>query len=81
MSPAAIAVVENPQYLPSPGQQAPDFFPQAFDNLYYWNHELNSSRNEEDPNPGPNGFTTPTAENPEYLGLDGTIMRPPNVTA
>ncbi|XP_018419100.1 PREDICTED: receptor tyrosine-protein kinase erbB-2 [Nanorana parkeri] len=80
MSPATIAAVENPDYLPSPGLQAPNFFPQAFDNLYYWNHELNA-RSEQDPNPGPNGFTTPTAENPEYLGLDGAIMRPRDVTA
>lgn len=81
MSPASFSAVENPDYLPPPGLHAPNFFPQAFDNLYYWNHELNSSRGEQDPNPGPNGFTTPTAENPEYLGLDDMIMRPRDVTA
>ncbi|KAM9296240.1 receptor tyrosine-protein kinase erbB-2 [Gastrophryne carolinensis] len=71
--------VENPDYLPPPGLHVPNSFPQAFDNPYYWNHELNSSRG--DPTPAPNGFTTPTAENPEYLGLDEAVIRPRDVTA
>ncbi|PKK18148.1 erb-b2 receptor tyrosine kinase 2 [Columba livia] len=53
--------VENPEHLAPPGP-----FSQAFDNPYYWNQEP--------PKPGgPEGGpgTTPTAENPEYLGLAG----------
>ncbi|XP_056403774.1 receptor tyrosine-protein kinase erbB-2 isoform X1 [Hyla sarda] len=77
-SPVAMAAVENPDYLPPPGMHSPNSFPQAFDNPYYWNHEF---RAESEPNPTQNGFTTPTAENPEYLGLDEAMIRPRDVTA
>ncbi|XP_066442870.1 receptor tyrosine-protein kinase erbB-2 isoform X2 [Eleutherodactylus coqui] len=77
-SPIAMGAVENPDYLPPPGMYIPNSFPQAFDNPYYWNHEL---RAESEPNPTQNGFTTPTAENPEYLGLDEAMIRPRDVTA
>lgn len=62
--------VENPEYLvpregtasqphPSPA------FSSAFDNLYYWD------QNSSEQGPPPSNFEgTPTAENPEYLGLD-----------
>ncbi|XP_068119079.1 receptor tyrosine-protein kinase erbB-2 [Hyperolius riggenbachi] len=79
-TPVAVAAVENPDYLPL-GLHLPNGFPQAFDNPYYWNHELNLLRSGGEPSPGPNGFTTPTAENPEYLGLDDPILRPRDVTA
>ncbi|XP_063815804.1 receptor tyrosine-protein kinase erbB-2 isoform X2 [Pseudophryne corroboree] len=79
-SPVAVAAVENPDYLPPPRLHL-NCFPQAFDNPYYFNHELNAARAEGEPNPGPNGFTTPTAENPEYLGLDEAMIRPRDVTA
>ncbi|XP_073428673.1 receptor tyrosine-protein kinase erbB-2 isoform X1 [Dendrobates tinctorius] len=77
-SPTAMAAVENPDYLPPPGMYLPNSFTQAFDNPYYWNHELKA---ESEPNPTQNGFTTPTAENPEYLGLDEAMIRPRDVTA
>ncbi|XP_071967601.1 receptor tyrosine-protein kinase erbB-2 isoform X2 [Engystomops pustulosus] len=77
-SPVAPATVENPDYLPPPGMHLPNSFPQAFDNPYYWNHEFKA---ESEPNPTQNGFTTPTAENPEYLGLDEAMIRPRDVTA
>lgn len=54
--------VENPEYLAPPG--AP--FSQAFDNPYYWNQDPPKACG---PEGGPG--TTPTAENPEYLGLAG----------
>lgn len=62
--------VENPEYLvPREGtasqpHPSPAFSP-AFDNLYYWD------QNSSEPGPPPSTFDgTPTAENPEYLGLD-----------
>ncbi|XP_075033180.1 receptor tyrosine-protein kinase erbB-2 isoform X2 [Mixophyes fleayi] len=79
-SPAALAAVENPDYLPPPRLNLPNSFSQAFDNPYYWNHELNAERAEGEPNPELNGYTTPTAENPEYLGLDEAMIRPRDVT-
>ncbi|KAM4622652.1 receptor tyrosine-protein kinase erbB-2 [Discoglossus pictus] len=80
-SPPALSALDNPDYLPPPGSQLPNCFPQAFDNPYYWNHELNASRTEAEPHTASNGFTTPTAENPEYLGLDEATIRPRDVTA
>lgn len=56
--------VENPEYLAPAGPPAP--FSQAFDNPYYWNQEPPKAGGTEG---GPG--TTPTAENPEYLGLAG----------
>lgn len=53
--------VENPEYLAPPGP-----FSQAFDNPYYWNQDPSKPGG---PEGGPG--TTPTAENPEYLGLAG----------
>ncbi|XP_044152280.1 receptor tyrosine-protein kinase erbB-2 [Bufo gargarizans] len=77
-SPVPMSAVENPDYLPPPGMHLPNSFPQAFDNPYYWNHELKA---ESEPNPTQNGFTTPTAENPEYLWLDEAMKRPRDVIA
>ncbi|XP_044530432.1 receptor tyrosine-protein kinase erbB-2 isoform X18 [Gracilinanus agilis] len=66
------AAVENPEYLASHGggplHLSPTAFSPAFDNLYYWNQDPS------DRGAAPNGFAgTPTAENPEYLGLDMTV--------
>ncbi|NXE30880.1 ERBB2 kinase, partial [Ardeotis kori] len=58
--------VENPEYLAPPGPPAPGPFSQAFDNPYYWNQGPPKAGGTEG---GPG--TTPTAENPEYLGLAG----------
>ncbi|KAF1532882.1 Receptor tyrosine-protein kinase erbB-2, partial [Eudyptes sclateri] len=58
--------VENPEYLAPPGPPAPGPFSQAFDNPYYWNQDPPKAGSLEG---GPG--TTPTAENPEYLGLAG----------
>uniref|UniRef100_A0A8C5QWE2 Receptor protein-tyrosine kinase n=1 Tax=Leptobrachium leishanense TaxID=445787 RepID=A0A8C5QWE2_9ANUR len=80
-SPVALAALDNPDYLPPPGLQLPDCYPQAFDNPYYWNHELNAASREGQSQHGLNGFTTPTAENPEYLGLEEATSRPREVTA
>ncbi|XP_063315153.1 receptor tyrosine-protein kinase erbB-2 [Pelobates fuscus] len=80
-SPVALSALDNPDYLPPPGLHLPDCYPQAFDNPYYWNHELNTARDEGQIPNGPNGFTTPTAENPEYLGLEEATSRPRDVTA
>ncbi|KAM8945846.1 receptor tyrosine-protein kinase erbB-2 [Pelodytes ibericus] len=80
-SPVALAALDNPDYLPPPGLHLPNCYPQAFDNPYYWNHELNTAKADGAPQPGSNGFTTPTAENPEYLGLDEATSRPRDVTA
>ena len=62
--------VENPEYLAPRGSTAsqphpsPAFCP-AFDNLYYWD------QNPSEKGSPPSTFEgTPTAENPEYLGLD-----------
>uniref|UniRef100_A0A6I8S7Y3 Receptor protein-tyrosine kinase n=1 Tax=Xenopus tropicalis TaxID=8364 RepID=A0A6I8S7Y3_XENTR len=79
-SPPALSSLDNPDYLPPPGLILPNGFPQAFDNPYYWNHELNLAKADGDPAQGHNGFTTPTAENPEYLGLDETMIRPRDIT-
>ncbi|XP_027528764.1 receptor tyrosine-protein kinase erbB-2-like [Neopelma chrysocephalum] len=54
--------VENPEYLAPP----PGPFSQAFDNPYYWNQDPPKGGG---PEGGPG--VTPTAENPEYLGLAG----------
>uniref|UniRef100_A0A8D2M2B1 receptor protein-tyrosine kinase n=1 Tax=Zonotrichia albicollis TaxID=44394 RepID=A0A8D2M2B1_ZONAL len=59
--------VENPEYLAPPhGTPSPGPFSQAFDNPYYWNQDPAKGGG---PEGGPG--TTPTAENPEYLGLAG----------
>jgi len=58
--------VENPEYLAPPGLPTPSPFSQAFDNPYYWNQDPPKASG---PEGGP--ATTPTAENPEYLGLAG----------
>uniref|UniRef100_A0A8C0LAP8 Receptor protein-tyrosine kinase n=1 Tax=Canis lupus dingo TaxID=286419 RepID=A0A8C0LAP8_CANLU len=53
------SAVENPEYL------APRAFSPAFDNLYYWDQDPSERGSP------PSTFEgTPTAENPEYLGLD-----------
>ncbi|KAG8446748.1 hypothetical protein GDO86_014274 [Hymenochirus boettgeri] len=80
-SPPAFSAVDNPDYLPPPGLHLPYSFAQAFDNPYYWNHEFNTANVEGEDSQGQNGFTTPTAENPEYLGLDEMMIRPHDVTA
>lgn len=64
------AAVENPEYLAPRGRAAPQSHPSpafspAFDNLYYWDQDPS------DRSTPPSTFEgTPTAENPEYLGLD-----------
>uniref|UniRef100_A0A8C3JIA6 Receptor tyrosine-protein kinase erbB-2 n=1 Tax=Calidris pygmaea TaxID=425635 RepID=A0A8C3JIA6_9CHAR len=58
--------VENPEYLAPLSPPAPSPFSQAFDNPYYWNQDPPKAGG---PEGGPG--TTPTAENPEYLGLAG----------
>ncbi|XP_009991832.1 PREDICTED: LOW QUALITY PROTEIN: receptor tyrosine-protein kinase erbB-2 [Chaetura pelagica] len=50
----------------APGAPTPSPFSQAFDNPYYWNQDPPKGGG---PEGGPG--TTPTAENPEYLGLAG----------
>lgn len=62
--------VENPEYLAPRGRAAPQphpppAFSPAFDNLYYWDQDTSERGSP------PSTFEgTPTAENPEYLGLD-----------
>ncbi|XP_053309265.1 receptor tyrosine-protein kinase erbB-2 [Spea bombifrons] len=80
-SPGALSALDNPDYLPPPMLHLPNSYTQAFDNPYYWNHELNTASAQEQTTGVPNGFTTPTAENPEYLGLDEATTRPQDVTA
>ena len=64
------AAVENPEYLAPRGRAAPQSHPSpafspAFDNLYYWDQDPSERGSP------PSTFEgTPTAENPEYLGLD-----------
>ncbi|KAM9044629.1 receptor tyrosine-protein kinase erbB-2 isoform 2-T2 [Megaptera novaeangliae] len=64
------AAVENPEYLAPQGRAAPQSHPSpafspAFDNLYYWDQDPSERGSP------PSTFEgTPTAENPEYLGLD-----------
>lgn len=58
--------VENPEYLAPLSPPAPGPFSQAFDNPYYWNQDPPKASGSEG---GPG--MTPTAENPEYLGLAG----------
>ncbi|XP_068832448.1 receptor tyrosine-protein kinase erbB-2 isoform X18 [Capricornis sumatraensis] len=64
------AAVENPEYLAPRGRAAPQSHPSpafspAFDNLYYWDQDPS-----ERGTPSSSFEGTPTAENPEYLGLD-----------
>lgn len=65
--------VENPEYLAprsgtAPQPHPPPAFSPAFDNLYYWD------QNSTERGSPPGTFEgTPTAENPEYLGLDVTV--------
>uniref|UniRef100_A0A9L0RDL0 Receptor protein-tyrosine kinase n=1 Tax=Equus caballus TaxID=9796 RepID=A0A9L0RDL0_HORSE len=62
--------VENPEYLAprsraAPQPHPPPAFSPAFDNLYYWDQDPSERGSP------PSTFEgTPTAENPEYLGLD-----------
>ncbi|XP_066877305.1 receptor tyrosine-protein kinase erbB-2 isoform X4 [Kogia breviceps] len=64
------AAVENPEYLAPRGRAGPPSHPSpafspAFDNLYYWDQDPSERGSP------PSTFEgTPTAENPEYLGLD-----------
>ncbi|KAM8945179.1 receptor tyrosine-protein kinase erbB-2 isoform 2-T2 [Lycaon pictus] len=64
------SAVENPEYLAPRGRAAPQphpppAFSPAFDNLYYWDQDPSERGSP------PSTFEgTPTAENPEYLGLD-----------
>lgn len=64
------SAVENPEYLVPRGRAAPQphpppAFSPAFDNLYYWDQDPSERGSP------PSTFEgTPTAENPEYLGLD-----------
>lgn len=64
------SAVENPEYLAPRGRAAPQLHPPpafspAFDNLYYWDQDPSERGSP------PSTFEgTPTAENPEYLGLD-----------
>ncbi|XP_040856952.1 receptor tyrosine-protein kinase erbB-2 isoform X12 [Ochotona curzoniae] len=62
--------VENPEYLAPragapPQPHSPPAFSPAFDNLYYWDQDP-----AERGSPPSTFEGTPTAENPEYLGLD-----------
>lgn len=62
--------VENPEYLAprggaAPQPHSPPAFSPAFDNLYYWDQDP-----AERGSPPSTFEGTPTAENPEYLGLD-----------
>lgn len=73
--------VDNPEYLVPPGSLSP-----AFDNPYYLDlvakAQAVAAANERSPGASTgtaspphrqlNGFITPTAENPEYLGLADT---------
>ncbi|XP_070250268.1 receptor tyrosine-protein kinase erbB-2 isoform X1 [Myotis yumanensis] len=65
--------VENPEYLAPRGRAAPQphpppAFSPAFDNLYYWDQDPSERGSL------PSTFEgTPTAENPEYLGLDAPV--------
>ncbi|KAB1265370.1 Receptor tyrosine-protein kinase erbB-2 [Camelus dromedarius] len=67
------AAVENPEYLAPQGRAAPQSRPSpafspAFDNLYYWDQDPSER------GAPPSTFEgTPTAENPEYLGLDAPV--------
>ncbi|XP_044777501.1 receptor tyrosine-protein kinase erbB-2 isoform X20 [Neomonachus schauinslandi] len=64
------SAVENPEYLAPRGRAPPQphpppAFSPAFDNLYYWDQDPSERGSP------PSTFEgTPTAENPEYLGLD-----------
>ncbi|XP_045155267.1 receptor tyrosine-protein kinase erbB-2 [Echinops telfairi] len=65
--------VENPEYLAprtgaAPPPHSPRAFSPAFDNLYYWDQDPSGRGSP------PSTFEgTPTAENPEYLGLDAPV--------
>ncbi|XP_075767641.1 receptor tyrosine-protein kinase erbB-2 [Pelodiscus sinensis] len=64
------SAVENPEYLTPPHLSLANAFTQAFDNPYYWNQDPSKV------NPTAAGSTTtPTAENPEYLGLPVPVTR------
>lgn len=67
--------VENPEYLTPHSMHEPSFQPQAFDNPYYWNQDPSTKLFQDNPEylmvapSSVRGFTTPTVENPEYLGF------------
>ncbi|XP_062451509.1 receptor tyrosine-protein kinase erbB-2 isoform X2 [Rhea pennata] len=63
--------VENPEYLAPPCLPGPGPFSQAFDNPYYWNQDPSKAGGAE-----ASTDVTPTAENPEYLGLADAVTRP-----
>ncbi|MFT7798024.1 receptor tyrosine-protein kinase erbB-2-like [Arapaima gigas] len=71
--------VENPEYLVPIGCPTP-----AFDNPFYLDvakaHALGADLEGPPPPLLTNGFITPTAENPEYLGLGDTWSRQRNPT-
>ncbi|XP_076857099.1 receptor tyrosine-protein kinase erbB-2 [Brachyhypopomus gauderio] len=74
--------VENPEYLVPVGSTTP-----AFDNPYYLDSLATAkvSRGASTSGEGPthrhlNGYVTPTAENPEYLGLSETWSGPRDYT-
>ncbi|XP_030077832.1 receptor tyrosine-protein kinase erbB-2 [Microcaecilia unicolor] len=69
------SALDNPEYLIP--QSLPLCSPsmQAFDNPYYWNQDL-ANKDSSEYAAVTNGFTTPTAENPEYLGLSETLSQP-----
>uniref|UniRef100_A0A8D0GMK9 Receptor protein-tyrosine kinase n=1 Tax=Sphenodon punctatus TaxID=8508 RepID=A0A8D0GMK9_SPHPU len=73
--------VENPEYLTPHNLPLASPFTQAFDNLYYWNQDP-SKGNPAVPSGATSSFaTTPTAENPEYLGLAESLTRPKDMSA
>ncbi|XP_043927890.1 receptor tyrosine-protein kinase erbB-2 [Protopterus annectens] len=67
--------VENPEYHIPHSMYEPSFQPQAFDNPYYWNQDPSTKPFQDNPEylmvvpSSVSGFTTPTVENPEYLGF------------
>ncbi|KYO44248.1 receptor tyrosine-protein kinase erbB-2 isoform B [Alligator mississippiensis] len=73
--------VENPEYLAPHSLPLVPAFTQAFDNPYYWNQDP-SKANLTELSSTMNSFApTPTAENPEYLGLTEPITRPKDTLA
>lgn len=74
------SAMDNPEYLIPHSRPMPSPQAQAFDNLYYWDQELVTKGSQED-GASTNGFTTPTAENPEYLGLAESLSRPNDVSS
>ncbi|XP_064421448.1 receptor tyrosine-protein kinase erbB-2 [Latimeria chalumnae] len=79
-------IVENPEYISPNSLPLINYSGQAFDNPYYFDHCPTTKVPKDNPESQvagrcqPNGFMTPTVENPEYLGFVEASSGPKNIS-